>query len=84
MVAVQLRLELPDALAREAENSHLLSSAAIEELLRSELRRRRIADLLVTADRLALGDEPPLSPGDIEAEIQAVRAERRSAGAGRR
>lgn len=84
MVAVQLRLELPDALAREAETLHLLSPGAIEGLLRAELRRRRVGDLLATADRLALADGPPLTPAEVEAEIQAARAARRLAGAGRR
>ena len=84
MVAVNVKLRLPDSLAREAEASQLLTSEAIEALLRAELRRRKVAQLFDTADRLASLGEPPLTAAEVEAEVQAARAERQAAGAGRR
>ncbi len=74
MVAVELRLNLPDSVAREAEAQGLLRAEAIEALLRAELRRRHVDLLFDAADRLAALPEP-LTDEEIEAEIQAVRGE---------
>ncbi len=76
MVSLELRLILPDNVAREAEAQGLLSSEAIEVLLRAELRRRHVDQLFGAADRLAALPEPPAAD-EIEAEIQAVRDEKR-------
>ena len=74
---VQLDLKLPDSLAREAQAAGLLTPQAIEQLLREELRRRRVGQLFEAADRLAALDVPPLTEVEVEAEIQAVREARR-------
>jgi hypothetical protein len=78
-VVVELTLDLPDSVAREAEADGLLTSAAVEALLRAELRRRRIAELGDAMDRLAALPLPPLTNEEVEEEIQAVRAARRKA-----
>lgn len=78
---VELTLVLPDSLAREAEASGLLTSQAIESLLRAELRRRRINRLFEAADQLATLTLPPLTEAEVEAEIQAARTARRKADA---
>jgi hypothetical protein len=78
-VELELKLKLPGSLVREAEASGLLTSQALETLLREEVRRRRVAQLFEATDRLAA--LPPLTEAEVEAEIQAARAERRSAGA---
>jgi hypothetical protein len=70
-VAINLTLQMPDTLAREAQASGLLPP-------RAELRRRRVNQLFAAADRLADVDLPPLTEADVEAEIQAVRAARRN------
>jgi len=75
MVAVELRLNLPDSVAREAEAQGLLRAEAIESLLRAELRRRHVDLLFDAADRLAALPEP-LSDEEIAAEIQAARDEK--------
>jgi hypothetical protein len=75
---VQLDLKLPDSLAREAQAAGLLTPQAIEQLLRVEIRRRRVGQLFDAADRLAALDAPPLTEAQVEAEIQAVREARRS------
>jgi len=53
MSTVELKLNLTDSLAREAEGSGLLTPEAIEALLRAEIRHRRVDKLFVAADRLA-------------------------------
>jgi hypothetical protein len=80
-VELELRLTLPDSLAREAEAKGLLTPQALESLLRAELQRGRVNQLFQAAERLAT--LPPLTEAEVEAEIQAVRAEKRAARARR-
>ena len=84
MTQLQLTLTLPDNLAHEAEAIGLLHPHAIERLLNAEIRRRRINELFDAAARLTAMDIPPLSEAELEAEIHAARAERRSSLASRR
>jgi len=72
-VQLELKLTLPDSLAREAEAKGLLTPQALESLLRAELQRGRVNQLFQAAERLAT--LPPLTEAEVEAEIQAVRAE---------
>jgi len=74
----EIRLALPDGLAREAQASGLLEPATLERLLRDEIRRRRVNQLFEAADRLAALDIPPLTETEVEAEIQAARTARRA------
>lgn len=77
MSPVELKLDLPDSLAREAMANGLLTPEAIESLLRAEIRRRRVDKLFDAADRLAsLG--APLTEAEVEAEIAAARQAYRS------
>jgi predicted nucleic acid-binding protein len=78
-VVVELTLDLPDSVAREAEADGLLTSAALEALLRAELRRRAGERLAEIRERLAALPLSPLTEEEVEAEIQAVRAARREA-----
>lgn len=72
-------IELNDATAEAAREAGLLTSAAMERLLREALIRREAAtELLGIADRV--GGLPPLSMAEIDAEVKALRAERRRAG----
>jgi hypothetical protein len=75
-------LKLPDSLAREAEASGLLTPQALESMLRSEIRRRRVDRLFEAADRLASLGIPMLSPSELEAEIRAVREKNNNPNAG--
>ncbi len=84
MSSLELKLVLPDTLAREAEASGLLTPEAIEALLRAEIRRQRVGKLFDAADRLGASDVSPMSERDVEAEIEAVRQARRSPDARRR
>lgn len=82
MSSLEVKLDLPENLAREAEANGLLTPEAIESLLRAEIRRRRVNKLFETADRLAALDAP-LTEADVEAEIAAVHQARRSSDASR-
>lgn len=72
-IELEIRLSLPDSVAREAEASGLLQSESLEILLREELQRRRVHRFFEAADRLAELDEAPLTEAEVEAEIQAAR-----------
>lgn len=69
---------MPDDLAAEAKARGLLDPAALEEMLREELRRRRVDALFAAADRLAATSGCAMTDAEIEAEIQAARAGRRN------
>lgn len=77
-MSTELKLTLPDNLAREAEASGLLTAEAIEALLREEIRRRRVEQLFSAADRLANLDMRPLTQSEVEAEIDTIRRSRRA------
>ena len=76
-------VQLNDKLAQEARANGLLDSVAIENMLRSELRRRRTDKLFEAADRLAGLNIPAMTDAEIEAEISAVRAQKRESDASR-
>ncbi len=79
MVDIDIRLTLPDELAREAAARGLLTSEVLQQLIDAEVeRRRKIERLFSTMDELAAVDPPPLSNDELNAEIKAARAERRS------
>ncbi|HEX8203839.1 MAG TPA: hypothetical protein VF590_25415 [Isosphaeraceae bacterium] len=78
MVSLEIKLDLPDSLAHEAEASGLLTPLAIESLIREEIRRRRVDGLFGAVDRLAALETPPLTVAEVEAEIRAARQQRRT------
>lgn len=75
---IVVEVELPDSLAREAEERGLLTSRSLEALLREELKRQRIDRLFEAADQLAAVSTRPLTQIEVETEIQTARRERRS------
>jgi hypothetical protein len=79
MEIIEVKLALPDQVAREAEALGLLKPEALERLLREEIRRRQVGQLFDAVERLAAIPEPPLTRAEVEAEIQAARTERRVA-----
>lgn len=72
-----LTIELPDNLAEEAGKAGLLAPGALEILLREALRRIAVDDLFKTMDKLVAADFPPMTPGEIQQEVNAVRAQRK-------
>jgi hypothetical protein len=73
-----VQIELPEDLARKAKEVGLLAPEAIEALLRDAMRRKAVGELFEAMDRMAQVDVPPMSEAEIQAEIDAVRAERRA------
>lgn len=77
-----VQINLSDQLAQEAQRAGLLTEAAIEKLLREALRTGRIARMTQARQQLTAQPLPLMSPEEIQAEIDAYRAEqRRAAGA---
>ncbi len=77
MTSINLTIELPDTLAKDAQKAGLLSSRSIADLLSAELKRQRIDQLFEIADQLANQDVPVMNAAEIETEIEAARAEQR-------
>ncbi|HJW82614.1 MAG TPA: hypothetical protein VJ396_10280 [Acidiferrobacterales bacterium] len=81
MTTLQVKLELPDPLAAEAQAAGLLTPEQLERMLREALRARRVDKLAAAREVLAANPLPPMTPEEIQAEIDAYRAEvRRAAG----
>jgi hypothetical protein len=74
----KIQIELPDETAKAARDAGLLTSQALERLITDAIRRRRAADsLLEIADRAARAGIEPMPMDEIDAEVKAVRANRR-------
>lgn len=76
-----VQISLPDELAQQAANAGLLAPAAMENLLREELRRRAGESLRQMwqrgpAENLTLANEE-----EIAEAVRQVRAEKRMRGA---
>jgi len=71
-------LDLPDALVNEARANGLLESKRLGQLLSEELRRSRsrkqFGDML---DQVRRQPGEPMSMEEIQAEVNAVREQRR-------
>ena len=78
MTTLELTLNLPDELANKAQAAGLLSAEGIEKLLREQLRRQAGQELRVMIGRARDPGVPPLTEEEIQAEIDAYRAERRA------
>jgi uncharacterized protein YaaR (DUF327 family) len=78
MTTLELTLNLPDELASKAQAAGLLNSEAIEKLLREQLRKQAGEELRAMLDKIDASGEAPMSQDEIQAEINAYRAERRA------
>ena len=75
MVTVQITI--PDDLASAAAAEGLLEPGSIEAILRELLAAARVTKMQATRQKLPATGTPPMTAEEIEAEIQAYRAERR-------
>lgn len=73
-----LEITLPDQLAEEARRAGLLTQDAIERLMREAIRRQALADLKQAKNSINAVEGPEMTPEEIQQEIKAARAERRS------
>lgn len=68
--------------SNKAQQAGLLTSDAIERMLREAVRSRRIARLAEARRNIAAAGVAPLTMEEIQAEIEADRAERRGKATG--
>ena len=78
MTILEVTLDLPDRMAREAQAAGLLTPHALRGLIKDAMQRRAAQALLSGAARATEAGSKRLSLRDIQAEVNAVRAERRS------
>ena len=78
MTKLELKLNLPDRLACEAQAAGLLTPEALSQLLKDAMRRRAGHALLAGVARAARAGGKPMSMKDIQAEVNAVRGARKS------
>lgn len=78
MTTLEVTLDLPDRLAREAQAAGLLTPRALARLLRQAMQRRAAQALLAGAARATAGGSKVLSMKEIQAEVAAVRRVRRA------
>ncbi len=71
-------MTIPDNLAQEARAAGLLTPQALEAMLRETLRKQRVDELFTAMGKMAAVDVPPMTEAEIQAEIEAARAERRA------
>jgi hypothetical protein len=76
MTTLELKLNLPDRLAREAQAAGLLTPEALSNLLKDAMRRRAAQALLSGAAQATKVGSKPLPMNEIQSEINAVRQTR--------
>lgn len=81
MTTLEIKLNLPDQIALEAQRAGLLSGQAIERLIEEAVRREAGKKLLDAMQRLREANVPPLTEEEIDAEVKALRAARKASGA---
>jgi len=77
LIMATIQIELSEATAQAARKAGLLTPEALEWLLNEALKRRQAADsLLSIAERVEAAGIPAMSMEEINAEVEAARAER--------
>lgn len=79
MTTLEVKLDLPESLAKEAEEAGLLAPQALEAMLRERLRAQRVGELRDAVKQMVSAGGAPMTMEEIDAEIQAYRKERRRA-----
>lgn len=78
MTTLEVKLDLPDRLAREALAAGLLTPNALREMVKDAMRRRAARALLAGAARASASGSKPLSMKAIQAEVNSVRRQRKA------
>ena len=82
MTTLEVKLDLPESLAKEARQAGLLAPEELVRMVRDALRAKRVERLSKAREKLAADPLPPMTPEEIQAEIDAYRAAvRRASGA---
>jgi hypothetical protein len=84
-MVVALKLTISEKLEKKARKAGLLSSKFVRKAVKDELERREAAGRIADHEKkFKAAGIPPLTEEEIDAEIEAVRARRRSRRASRR
>ena len=83
MTELELKLSLPDQLARQVKAAGLLTSEAMERLVREAIRKAAAQKFIELGKRLREPGGPDIAGAELESELKAVRAELREARARR-
>ncbi len=81
MTTLELKLNLPDQVALEAQRAGLLSDKAIGRLIEEAVRREAGKRMLEAMAQLREANVPRLTEEEIAEEVAAVRAARKATGA---
>jgi hypothetical protein len=76
----ELIVKLPDELVHQIRAAGLLDEAAVEKVFREALRKQAVGELFAALDEIQAAKLPPMTEEEVQAEIDAVHAERRSRG----
>ena len=74
MTTLEVTLDLPDRMAREAQAAGLLTPNALRAMLKDAMRRRAAEDLLAGAARGSLARARPLSNTETTASARGFKA----------
>lgn len=77
MTTLEVKLNLPDELARQAQQAGLLTTQAIESMLRERLRRQAGPDLRSMWVAAPQEELTPEAEQEIVEAVYAIRAQRR-------
>lgn len=83
MTTLEIKLSLPDQVARQARAVGILTPEGIEGLVREAIRKEAAQQLLEIGRRLRESGPPQITAAELEEELRAVRAELREARAPR-
>lgn len=73
-----LTVKLPDELARQIQAAGLLDETALTKIFRDALRKQAVGELFTALDEIETARLPPMTEAEVQAEIDAARAERRA------
>jgi len=79
MTELELKLSLPDRIASQAKAAGLLTSEAIERLVRQAIRKAAAERLIEFGKGLREPGGIEITEAELETELKAVRAELREA-----
>lgn len=79
MTELELKLSLPERLASQARAAGLLTSEAIERLVREAIRKEAARRFVELGNRLREPGPVEITEAQLEVELKAVRAELREA-----
>ena len=78
MTTLQVKLTLPEPLAKQAKAAGLLKSEAMASMLREQLRKRAGEQLRGMMDKLAQANIPPMTEDEVQVEVMSVRKARKA------